>query len=331
MQHRWTRSFQNVALIAGSLIFFLLMIELVGRVFGLLPTPERMHQFSPTKGYELRPGHENINSHGMRDREYPVAKPRHTFRILAIGDSFTYGQGVAQAETYAKRLEAMLNERLGDRGIHFEVLNAGVRGYNTHQEMIHLQEIGLQFDPDLILVGFVLNDAELGHLGLKDVRSGLWLIRVKEWMKHNMVSYRFLRNQVKRLIERFKGRGGSSVAPLRLAAKRKPSPGWDLCRKSLKSIAAIAKVRNIPAMLVIFPYLYDLDDTYPFKGEHALVAKSGRESGMKVLDLLPEFMGLEPSALWVSPTDGHPNATGHLIAAEEIYKAMLSQALEVRR
>ncbi len=336
MKSRWRNAFQKVALVAASLVVCLFIVEVVGRVFGLLRPPSQVFQFTPTKGYELAPGHGNVNSYGMRDREYPLAKRQDTFRILAIGDSFTYGSGVAKEETYAKRLEGALNKRLGHRGVHFEVLNAGVPGYNTLQQLIHLQEIGLQFDPDLILIGFTLGDAEIGRLGLKDVRSGVWLIRVKEWVKHHFALYSFLRLRVKRLLDRFETArlggnigniGGSSVIPLRLAAKGKASPGWDLCRKSLKGIAAIANDQNVPVMLVIFPLLYDLDDTYPFRREHALIARTGRESGMIVLDLLPEFMGLEPSALWVKPTDSHPNASGHLITAEAIYKAMLSDAL----
>lgn len=336
MQSSLRNVIYNVGLTAGSLILCLLIIEVAGRAFGLLGAPSRTYQFSSTKGYELAPGHEDINSQGLRDREYPLVKPPNTFRILAIGDSLTFGAGVTQTETYAKRLEAMLNERLRDGDMRFDVLNAGVPGYNTSQELIHLKEVGLKFDPDLILVGFNLSDAELGSLGLKDVKSGKWLMRVKEWVKSNFALYSFLRLRLKRLIDLFKSSGsggnsgnigGSAVIPLRLAAKGKASPGWDVCRKSLKDIADIAKVRKTQVVLVIFPFLIDLDDSYPFRAEHELIASAGREIQLVVVDLLPEFMGVEPSSLWVKPTDSHPNARGHLIAAEAIYKAMLSHEL----
>jgi len=58
-----------------------------------------------------------------------------------------------------------------------------------------------------------------------------------------------------------------------------------------------------------------------------LVARAGRENHMIVLDLLPQFVGLEPSGLWVNPSDSHPNARAHSIAAAAIYKAMLTHAL----
>jgi len=332
----WRKGIPSVALTTSSLVICLLVIEVACRIFGLLPPPSRTFQFSPTKGYELVAGHGDINSHGLRDREYSVAKQLGTFRIIAIGDSFTYGSGVAQGETYAKRLEAILNERLRNGSTYFEVLNAGVPGYNTNQELIHLREVGLQFAPDLILVGFTLSDAELGSFGLKDVRSGRWLIGVKEWAKRHFALYAFLTLRVKRLFDLFESLisggdvgqiGGSAVIPLRLAAKGKASPGWDLCRQSLQGIADIASSRNIPVMLAIFPLLIDLDDSYPFKAEHVLITRVGRENQMIAVDLLPAFVGLEPSSLWVKPTDSHPNARGHSIAAEAIYRGMLSHAL----
>lgn len=167
-QSWWRTVVCGMALAICSLMFCLLAIEAVARTFRLLPPPSQNFRFSPTKGYELVPGHKEINSHGLRDREYSVVKPPHTFRILALGDSFTYGDGVALEETWMKDLERRLNRQLGDTGIHFEVLNAGIPGYNTHQELIHLQDVGLQFDPNLVVVEFTLNDAELGMMGLGD-------------------------------------------------------------------------------------------------------------------------------------------------------------------
>lgn len=330
---RWREACYGVAVLITSLLLCLLVIELAGRAFGLLPAPSRAFRFSPTKGYELAPGHEDINAYGLRDREYPLAKPPHTFRILAIGDSFTFGAGVLREEAYTERLEVMLNERLQRSGMRFEVLNAGVPGYNTSQELVHLRESGLRFDPDLIIVGFTLGDAELGTLGLKDAKNQIGLIRVKEWVKNHFALYGFLRLRLNRLLDRLHAArsggeiGGSAVIPLRRAAKGEEDAAWQRCRRSLHDIAAVARARNIPVVLVIFPLLVNLDETYPFRAEHALVAATGRESGAVILDLLPEFLGLDPATLWVAPTDSHPNARGHAIAAEAMYRALLSHGL----
>lgn len=68
-----------------------------------------------------------INSDGLRGREINTPKPPHTFRILAVGDSVTFGYGVREEDTYVKVLERRLNE--GESGgREFEVLNGGTLG-----------------------------------------------------------------------------------------------------------------------------------------------------------------------------------------------------------
>jgi lysophospholipase L1-like esterase len=328
---KWIRKgFVDVTLIVGSLIVFTLLIEIVGRASGLLKLQPSTTRFSATKGYELTPDHKSINSHGLRDQELSLVKPSNTFRILALGDSFTYGHGVRREETYVKQLEAILNHKLGNRGIRYEVLNAGVPGYNTHQELIHLQEVGLLYQPDVILLGFTMSDAELGFFGLKNVAGQNWPIQLKEWTKNHFALYQFIKLRLKRLVDRIEAAnhdvevGGTSVLPIQLAAAGKTSEGWELCRQSLENLAAIARDRGIPVLLIIYPFLGQLDDTHPFRESHALIARTASGYGMGVVDLLPYFTGREPSGLWVSQKDSHPNASANAIAARGIYEALLA-------
>jgi hypothetical protein len=100
----WLRKgFIAITLSLSSVVCCSLLIEVVVRVSGLLELQPSTTHFSATKGYELTPDHKNINSHGLRDREFPLTKPTRTFRILALGDSFTYGYAIKLEETYVKR------------------------------------------------------------------------------------------------------------------------------------------------------------------------------------------------------------------------------------
>ena len=155
-----------LALLAGSMIFAFGIIEISFRLFApqiIEVHPNGMWQLSPTRGCRLIPDFDSdhpywdfrvriTTSHqGLRDRAYGP-KASGTYRILTLGDSFTFGFGVEGHEAYPKQLETLLQTVRNPT--HYEVINAGFPGYGTHQELLYLKEEGLQFQPDLILIGF---------------------------------------------------------------------------------------------------------------------------------------------------------------------------------
>jgi hypothetical protein len=77
-------------------------------------------------------------------------------RVLVLGDSFTFGWGVLDDEPYPQRTEQLLRAR----GLDVEVINAGIPGYNTEQEAALLDELMPRFQPDQVVLGYVVNDAE---------------------------------------------------------------------------------------------------------------------------------------------------------------------------
>ena len=97
------------------------------------------------------------NSLGFRDpREYSLEKAPGTFRILVLGDSVTFGHGATYETSYPYLLEQRL--RSWNPQVKWEVWNLGVPGYNTAQELAYLHEVGERYAPDLVVVGFFLND-----------------------------------------------------------------------------------------------------------------------------------------------------------------------------
>lgn len=127
--------------------------------------------------YELKPdihtcyygARVDTNSQSIRaERDYEIPKPPNTYRILLLGDSQTFGQGVNFDETFGQILEKKLNE--ASKGPVVEVLNGGVDGYNTAQEAAFFVHRGLRFEPDLVLILFIANDFEYANFvsGIQD-------------------------------------------------------------------------------------------------------------------------------------------------------------------
>lgn len=125
----------------------------------------------PFMGYSYRPGAVkegnveaggqivHINSRGMRGAELSAEKAPGTYRILCVGGSTTFGSGVTYDDgTYPARLEHYLNERAPD-GVLYEVANCGVQGYTTAENLIYLQLLLVELDPDAIVIYQGANDA----------------------------------------------------------------------------------------------------------------------------------------------------------------------------
>ncbi len=97
----------------------------------------------------------HINRLGFRaTRDYSLNKAPNTFRILILGDSVTFGHGAVH--DYPSLLESLLKQ--WRPATDWQVWNLGVPGYNTSQELAQLRELGPAYQPDLVIVGFFIND-----------------------------------------------------------------------------------------------------------------------------------------------------------------------------
>ena len=117
--------------------------------------------YDATKGWRLIPNQKEeyvygnktltTNSKGIRGtQEYSYQKPDGGKRIVCIGDSFTLGEEVSDWETYPHHLEKMMPDA--------EVINMGVHGYGLDQTLLYLQEEGIKYKPDWVVLGFVADD-----------------------------------------------------------------------------------------------------------------------------------------------------------------------------
>ena len=116
----------------------------------------------------------STNSKRLRGEEYPYEKGEGGLRILALGDSFTFGFGVNIHDSYTKVLETLLN---ADKGVgenrKYEVINAGAPGWGTAQELVFWNIEGQKYNPDIVTLCMVENDPQDNiNAGLFDLKDG---------------------------------------------------------------------------------------------------------------------------------------------------------------
>jgi lysophospholipase L1-like esterase len=98
------------------------------------------------------------NRFGARDREPVLPKPGGVFRVMVLGDSLTWGAGLAEHDRYTAVAERALRARFPERGV--ELLNFGFAGGPTVAERDFLRAHAPAIEPDLVVVGFCLNDPQ---------------------------------------------------------------------------------------------------------------------------------------------------------------------------
>jgi hypothetical protein len=265
----------------------------------------------PDLDYELSPNTKAttqgmtvaVNSYGMRDDEPDPQKNR---RILVLGDSFSFGFGIPQEQTFSTLLERSLQAT--DEG--YEVLNLAVPGYATKDQVVTLREKGMRWDPEVIIIGYVMNDPEV-----EAIQQIPAYFRDPSWWQYSHVLRLFARGK-KRIDMLLKG-GGDYYTYLH--ADRK---SWASVVDGFYEIQQMASENDTKVFVVVYPDLWHGWDTYPYREVHQQVTGLARDNGFEVIDLLTHFSDYAPEALRVSATDGHPNELAHALTAQAIEEAL---------
>ena len=169
----------KILLVLTGVIFALGLCEVGLRLAGI--EYPHFYTFDPETSAKLRPGikgywlkegggYVSINSDGWRDREHAFKKPPNTLRIAVLGDSYTEAMQVNEDETFSAILEKEL-QRCGNlQGRKVEVLNFGISGFGTTQELLTLRHRVWKYSPDVVLLAFTTgNDVSDNSRKLKKI------------------------------------------------------------------------------------------------------------------------------------------------------------------
>jgi hypothetical protein len=257
------------------------------------------------------------NSRGYRDRERSPAKPPGVRRVVVLGDSFAWGASVEFEDAYPQRLERGLNRRRRER---WEVVNLALPGMNTVDHAAQLEQEGMAYEPDLILLGYVFNDSE-DATAAEARRAADWAqapVDPPRGALDRSALFRMVRTRLWATAENRRRVSGYK------SMYAEGAPGWVAARKALKSMGALCRTRGVPFVVAIFPLFGNpLDGRYPFPEVHQKVSEAAAEAGARVVDLLPAYRGLRWELLVVDGVDDeHPNEIAHRIAANVILRAL---------
>lgn len=336
------RSRQRPALRATALSLWLLAVTVLAG--GLLEYVARArnpfgYERSPSRRlvYQLRPGRADHNAFGQRDRDYPLEKPPGAFRVVGIGDSLTYGMGVARDRVFLKLAERQLAERFG-RPV--EVINLGVPGYNTAMEDAVFEEVAPRWDPDLAVFLFCRNDFDLPNfvqtkapaLVTHSYALHAFLTALAasspDFVKRRIMGYRYgLAVFPVPGLEHVPFEQGNPIGdPTRVAERYRYMLGIDGVRNAIARIVATSRARGIPALFLV-----------GWGGGDQDVEQWLAAAGLPVVDLWPHIRahlderheGFEH--LWVAPTDPHPNEEGHAVIGEALAEALAPRVAAAAR
>jgi hypothetical protein len=164
---RARKLFAKLILVLFGILVGCIVAEVVLRVAGY-SYPE-FYTLDQSRGYALRPRAEGwyrkegeayirINSDGLRDREHSLTKPPATIRIAILGDSYPEALSVGMDEAFWSVMEKQLQQCDAFPGKKIEVLNFGVSGYGTAQELLTLSEHVWKYSPDIVMLAVTTNN-----------------------------------------------------------------------------------------------------------------------------------------------------------------------------
>ena len=258
---------QNLLLIFGSLVFTVLLAEILLRA--VLPPPivwkfpQERYLFDAETGHRLKPNQQafthdkavSINSRGIRDSEYERNPDGQTTRVLALGDSQTFGNGIAQSETWPKQLERKLNEVAGAGS--YEVLNAGLPSTDTWQHEILLQRLMATYDPDIVILAFYVNDVVSKPVLIRNAQSDdvdsksrrlIYILKQSAFLLS-------LKTAFDAVMHSYSPQSGFLTQNALLAGESNPEIDrrWEQVEKSLAGMKAMVAENNVDLLVVSLP------------------------------------------------------------------------------
>lgn len=331
---------KNCLLLVGSFLAVFLVLEISLRVYYgnppvfLLPQVSHIltdYSYKPTPNQTRSYTRDKLvvtNSYGFRDYEWEMPKPPSRIRIMVVGDSLTFGNAAPFEDIYSKDLERMLKRQ----NPHIEVITAATVGWATYDEVDFLKLEGLDYQPDMVIIGFYLNDfisrpknyqTVLSEGGRRESRP--WWLR---WLPYRhifllkrlaLVSY--LRDRVPTLFQAEKDMVNKLL--FNEIDFEKDQNVIDTLSYILE-IKQVCEKKHVKILLASIPPI----NTFWFPKGQPLYNDQLRSfcqaHDIAFIDLAQGFWKVKsPTSLYYYPWDLHLSSKGHHLVAEQLFQPVM--------
>lgn len=255
------------------------------------PAPEVHHLQVPGAAAMLQGVEVRINARGLRDRDFDAQAPAGVKRLLLMGDSVTFGWGVAQDRTYAKVCE----QELAKTG-KYELINAAVVNHTTARMLaFYRQELHTYGAPVVLLAFFINNANESADPG------------IRAYLDTPLEFPVFLYSRLRRVTAR-----GPDFDTMHRQLYAAENPLYKAFSERLTGFIAELKKAGKQVIVVNVPDAAHLDEPkYRYQDITDTVLGLARTAGAQTIDLYPAVKGMPARDIVNSAEDRHPNAEGH--------------------
>ncbi len=312
----------------------LVVSEIVVRLVCGVPLPEgwppEQTQPDVSRGWALVPNtvgytytfQVNINSLGLRERELSPKGPKES-RILVLGDSLVFGQGIADCDTIPALMEQILNVSVHDKETTYRVVNAGLRAYSTNQELALLRQLGETIRPDVVVLVWYWNDiyeASIEEIfASRSVKAKRMLSSAPPWEWHLRELTR--RSALAMLVHDvwYHRQPPFADSPVVIASLGR-------LENYLDEFISLAEKGEFKFVMALAPNPSAVSGSHPCETHAARIKALAELRDIPVTNLLDPLrqLYLKAGRLPIIPYDGHYNADGNRAMAESMAKMVLS-------
>ena len=306
------RVFVNGIVLVSAIVLFLIVGEVLLRLF-----------FSDmiNSEYGHGPGMVDFmkkieyNGLGYRDVEHTVSKPKDVFRIVIIGDSFTFGYGIENPDNiYPRLLQEKLDKRYGEGK--FEVINLAKNGYSMMDAVRVQKDLALNLSPDILVLGYFINDAEGpgSRLGFEGIYAHGCLVpwKIGSRLYARSYMYYFVQSRIKRLCANL------TVKDYHVHLQSESNPFFGQHKELLELFIRTARESGIPVVILNIPMLSEFEE-YPFYFVNDYIENITTSNDADYIDMLPYLAVYDEDELRVSIMDGHMNELGHTLTSDVLF------------